>query len=135
MSAIPTSIGAITLFVEDPRRSKVFYDEVFGLQTIYEDENAATFRLENVLLNLLATSAAGELVEPAAVAHGDSGSRFQLTIWVDDVDAACGELATRGVRLLNGPQDREWGVRTAAFADPDGHVWELAQELSPSGGA
>ena len=34
----------------------------------------------------------------------------------------------RGVELLNGPLDREWGVRTAAFADPDGHVWEVAQE-------
>jgi catechol 2,3-dioxygenase-like lactoylglutathione lyase family enzyme len=33
------------------------------------------------------------------------------------------------VELLNGPLDREWGVRTAAFADPDGHVWEIAQEL------
>jgi catechol 2,3-dioxygenase-like lactoylglutathione lyase family enzyme len=34
------------------------------------------------------------------------------------------------VELLNGPIDREWGVRTAAFADPDGHVWEVAQERS-----
>jgi uncharacterized glyoxalase superfamily protein PhnB len=25
--------------------------------------------------------------------------------------------------------DREWGMRTAAFADPDGHIWEFAQEL------
>ena len=25
--------------------------------------------------------------------------------------------------------NRAWGMRTAAFADPDGHVWEVAQEL------
>jgi uncharacterized glyoxalase superfamily protein PhnB len=25
--------------------------------------------------------------------------------------------------------DREWGVRTACFTDPDGHVWEVAQQL------
>ncbi len=31
--------------------------------------------------------------------------------------------------LLNGPQDRPWGRRTAAFADPAGHVWELAHEI------
>jgi catechol 2,3-dioxygenase-like lactoylglutathione lyase family enzyme len=48
---------------------------------------------------------------------------------VEDVDGACTELAARGVRLLNGPIDRPWGVRTAAFADPDDHVWELAQQL------
>jgi uncharacterized glyoxalase superfamily protein PhnB len=46
---------------------------------------------------------------------------------VEDVDAAARGLAERGVTLLNGPVDRPWGVRTAAFADPAGHVWELAQ--------
>ena len=51
---------------------------------------------------------------------------MQLTLGVDDVDAACAELAARGVELLNGPMDRPWGIRTAAFADPSGHIWELA---------
>ena len=82
MSAAPTSVGAITLFVEDPERSKSFYEELFGLSTVYEDEDSAAFKLDNLLVNLLASSAAGELVEPAVVADGDSGSRFQLTIWV-----------------------------------------------------
>ena len=35
---------------------------------------------------------------------------------------------SRGVELLNGPMDRPWGIRTAAFADPAGHIWEIAQE-------
>jgi uncharacterized glyoxalase superfamily protein PhnB len=48
---------------------------------------------------------------------------------VDDADEAARELATRGVTLLNGPMDREWGLRTAAFADPDGHIWEVASKL------
>ena len=25
--------------------------------------------------------------------------------------------------------DREWGLQTASFTDPDGHIWEIAQEL------
>ncbi len=79
---------------------------------------------------LLERGAARELIEPAAVAGADAGTAFQLTIWVDDADATCTDLAARGVELLNGPIDREWGVRTAAFADPDGHVWEVAQQLS-----
>ncbi len=52
-----------------------------------------------------------------------------LSLWVEDVDAACRELRDRGVVLLNGPVDRAWGKRTAAFADPAGAVWELAQDL------
>ena len=40
------------------------------------------------------------------------------------------ELKSVGaVALLNGPVDRPWGLRTACFADPGGHLWELAQEL------
>jgi len=131
MSAL-RSVGAITLFVEDPQRSKAFYEGVFGVPVIYEDEDAATFRFENTIVNLLKAPAAHELIAPAVVAGPETGARFQLTIWVDDADAACAELARRGVDLLNGPMNRDWGVRTAAFADPDGHVWEIAQELPTS---
>jgi lactoylglutathione lyase len=34
---------------------------------------------------------------------------------------------------LNGPVDRDWGMRTASFTDPDGHIWEIAQELAAAG--
>ncbi len=129
------SVGAITLFVDDPQRSKAFYEGVFGVPVIYEDDDAATFEFENTIVNLLRTPAARDLIAPGVVAGREAGSRFQLTIWVDDADAACAELATHGVSLLNGPIDREWGMRTAAFADPDGHIWEIAQELPRAAGA
>jgi lactoylglutathione lyase len=124
------SIGAITLFVDDPQRSKSFYQDVFGLPVVYEDENSAVVKFENTIVNLLTLSAALGLIAPATVATHEAGSRFQFSIWVDDVDAACAELATRGASLLNGPMNRPWGMRTAAFTDPDGHIWELAQELT-----
>jgi catechol 2,3-dioxygenase-like lactoylglutathione lyase family enzyme len=129
MSTPLQSVGAITLFVEDCRWSQSFYEEVFGLSVIWEDEDSAAFKFDNTIVNLLRTPAARDLIDPAAVGTREGGSRFQLTIWVDDTDAACTELATRGVDLLNGPIDREWGVRTASFTDPDGHIWELAQKL------
>ncbi len=43
------------------------------------------------------------------------------------MDATCVELAARGVRLLNGPTERPWGVRTASSRDPGGHIGEIAQ--------
>lgn len=129
MSTSLKSVGAITLFVEDPQRSKTFYQDVFDVSAIYEDEDAATLKFENMLVNLLKAPAARDLIDPGTVASREAGSRFQLTIWVDDADAVCAELTTRGVGLLNGPINREWGVRTASFTDPDGHIWEMAQEL------
>jgi catechol 2,3-dioxygenase-like lactoylglutathione lyase family enzyme len=129
---VATRVSAITLFVDDPQRSKTFYREVFDVAPLFEDEDSVAFRFENLIVNLLAVAAAPELIEPAAVGGSDAGARFQLTVPVDDADAACAELARLGVELLNGPVDRPWGVRTAAFADPDGHVWEIAQELGGS---
>jgi uncharacterized glyoxalase superfamily protein PhnB len=81
------------------------------------------------MLNLLQATQAPELVAPAAVASASRGAALLFTIRVADADAVCAELARHGVPLLNGPVDRPWGRRTAAFADPDGHVWEIAQEL------
>jgi catechol 2,3-dioxygenase-like lactoylglutathione lyase family enzyme len=127
------SVGAITLFVEDARGAQAFYEQVFDVSAIWEDEDSAAFRFENTIVNLLTIPAAGDLIDPGAVATREAGSRFQLTVWVDDADAACRQLATRGVQLVNGPIDREWGVRTASFTDPDGHIWEIAQKLPEAG--
>lgn len=131
MSALlkSASIGAITLFTEDLDRSKQFYEEAFGLPVAFQDENSAVFRFDNTLINLLKIPAAHELIEPGTVASRAAGARFELTIGVDDVDAVCAELARRGVVLLNGPVNRPWGIRTASFTDPGGHIWEIAQDL------
>jgi catechol 2,3-dioxygenase-like lactoylglutathione lyase family enzyme len=129
MSASLKNVGAITLFVENPQQSKSFYQEVFDVPLVYKDEEAAALEFENTIVNLLRIPAAGELIDPGVVASREAGSRFQLTIWVDDTDAVCAELAARGVELLNGPLNREWGMRTASFTAPDGHIWEIAAKL------
>ena len=127
MSAWPSGIRAITLFVEDVEVAKQFYREVFDFPLVFEDDDSAAFDFGNTRINLLKATAAWELIEPAVVASREAGSRLQLTIEVDDVDAMCAELATRGVVLLNGPMDRPWGIRTASFRDPGGHIWEIAK--------
>jgi catechol 2,3-dioxygenase-like lactoylglutathione lyase family enzyme len=124
----PSGISAITLFVEDLTTAKKFYGEIFGLPIKFEDDDSAVFDFGNTLINLLKTSEARELIEPAAVAPREAGSRMQFTLGVDDVDATCAELVARGVELLNGPMDRPWGIRTASFSDPGGHIWEIAKE-------
>jgi catechol 2,3-dioxygenase-like lactoylglutathione lyase family enzyme len=122
----PKGIHAITLFVEDLAAAKRFYSEVFGLPVVFETEDSAVFRFGATLVNLLMMSQAPGLVDPAKVAAKDAGVRFQFTIEVADVDAMCAELKKRGVELLNGPMDRPWGIRTASFRDPGGHIWEIA---------
>jgi uncharacterized glyoxalase superfamily protein PhnB len=80
----------------------------------------------STMINLLTISEAPELISPAAVAQAASGARMQFTLHVEDVDALVSSLRAKGVEFVNGPLDRPWGPRTACFADPAGHLWEIA---------
>lgn len=128
-SSAPKQIGAITLFVDDLAAAKEFYQTVFDLPVYYEDPNSAVFQFGDTLINLLVSSQGPNLIAPGKVASQESGSRFQFTLGVENVDDVCEELARRGVTLLNGPLDRPWGIRTASFVDPGGHIWEIAHDL------
>ena len=123
-------VSAISLFVEDLQAAKDFYSSVFRVPVVFEDAASVALRLKNLIVNLLQTDSANELVEPLSVGSRDSGPRFQLSIWVPDVDAVCVELQRRGVKLLSGPTDRPWGMRTASFVDPAGHSWEVGQSTT-----
>src|SRR5512146_855917 len=120
MEPWPKRVFAMTLFVDDLAATKAFYERVFGAPIDFEDDDSAVFNFGNILVNLLRTEAAPELIAPAHVGGPDTGVRQQLTIDVKDVDATCRDLVERGVQLLNGPMDRPWGVRTASFRDPAG---------------
>jgi catechol 2,3-dioxygenase-like lactoylglutathione lyase family enzyme len=122
-------INAITLFVADPARSRAFYEKVLGGRVMFEDADSVVFDAGNTMLNLLAAAEAPELITPATVATPDAPARSVFSFFVEDVDAECAHLVEAGIQLLNGPVDRPWGKRTAAFADPDGTIWEVAQDL------
>lgn len=119
-------IQAITLIVEDIAAAREFYTRAFGLPVHFEDDESVVFDMGGVLVNLLDAGAAPELIDPVPVAPAPAGVRMQLTVPVDDVDAMATALTDRGVDVVRGPEDRPWGVRTAAFRDPFGHLWELA---------
>jgi catechol 2,3-dioxygenase-like lactoylglutathione lyase family enzyme len=122
-------VGVITLFVADPQASKAFYARVLDTEAVWEDANSVVFKLDNgMMINLLQR---GEPVETllGPVQAAESGASFLLTVWVDDCDAEYEKLTARGASFTGAPIDRPWGVRTAAFADPDGFLWEIAQQL------
>jgi catechol 2,3-dioxygenase-like lactoylglutathione lyase family enzyme len=126
MDSWPSGVSAITLFVEDLAEATEFYQNVFGLPVAVEEDDAAVFNFGNTLINLLQLESAHELVGGVGVAGRGAGARYQFTIEVDDVDATCAELTSRGVQLLIAPTDRPWGARTASFTDPAGNIWEVA---------
>jgi catechol 2,3-dioxygenase-like lactoylglutathione lyase family enzyme len=124
-------LEVITIFAEDLAATRAFYENVFGLEVVWADEDSAVVRLEGLMINILRVERADTLVEPRAVAGAEAGARLLLTIAVEDANAVHEDLKRHGVTILNGPIDRPWGRRTVAFADPAGNVWEIAQILPP----
>jgi uncharacterized glyoxalase superfamily protein PhnB len=48
---------------------------------------------------------------------------------VEDVDGTYAELTAKGVTFVQLPTDKPWGLRMAYFADPEGNLWEITQEM------
>jgi catechol 2,3-dioxygenase-like lactoylglutathione lyase family enzyme len=126
------TLSAISLFTEDLAASKAFYTSVFGAAVVNEDAESCAVKFNNTIINLLVSSAGQELVRPAAVAPPSAGKRFQLTVWVEDLESAMAALREKGVVFLTGPETKPWGLRTVTFEDPAGHSWEVGQDVSKS---
>ncbi len=128
MSDWTKEVGAMTLFVPDLGSAKQFYEKVFGLPAQYEDDDTVMFRFTNMYVFLRKAAGAGHAPASDALELARTGAG-QFAIIVADVDAVSADLEALGVTLLSGPSDRAWGMRTITFADPGGHVWEIAQEV------
>lgn len=130
MTQSPKSVNVITLFVEDPLRSKEFYERIFDVTGIDEGHGTVIFPLDNVFLRLLRRDLAeSEMLGHVPVADSQTGAGAQLGFSVDDADAFCTKLGELGVSILYGPVDRPWGRRNAGFADLDGHVWQFGSDI------
>lgn len=99
---------------------------MFELPCIHQDDNSAVYTFGGSMINILQIEHAPELIDAAPVAAAGTGARSMFTVKVDDVDAVHVQLVSNGVEFLKGPIDPPWGLQTATFADPAGHMWEIA---------
>src|SRR3954447_18686966 len=56
--------------------------------------------------------------------------RFEMFVYVDDVDTLVSALGREGTVVVRGPADMPWGERIATVLDPDGNPVALANEPS-----
>ncbi|HEX4703551.1 MAG TPA: VOC family protein [Pseudonocardiaceae bacterium] len=55
------------------------------------------------------------------------GQRFEMFVYVDDVDASVRRLRDNGTAVLREPVAMPWGDRVAYITDPDGNPVGLAE--------
>ncbi len=120
----------VILIVEDMDRALRFYTDVLGLRLGHRSGDYAQLDTGATRLGLYTRGAMaktlGMFLKPPA--HDAPG--FEIGFKVPDVGEAFAELVGRGASAVMPPTDRPWGQRTAYVRDPDGHLIELAQDLS-----
>jgi lactoylglutathione lyase len=56
------------------------------------------------------------------------GARFEMYVYVADLDGLVRQLADADVPVLRDPEDMPWGERIATVADPEGNPVALCQQ-------
>ena len=117
----------VTLGVEDVGRARAFYERMGFVATGPSDGSVAFFPAGGVVLALFGRKA---LAEDATVEDGRAGfSGVALAHNVRseaEVEAVLAEAAAAGGRVVKPAQRAFWGGYSGYFADPDGHLWEVA---------
>ena len=57
-----------------------------------------------------------------------NGPRFEMYVYVDDVDQLVAELRAEAVRVLKDPADMPWGARMFRVLDPDGYKLSISNK-------
>lgn len=128
-------VSLITLGVADMNVSAQFY-EALGWTRVDSPDGVIAFDLISQTLGLYPRAALFEdMGLPADTKAGPSAVSFAHNLSCkEDVDALIEAAKSAGARILKAPQDVFWGGYHAYFADPDGHVWEVAHNpFSPLG--
>jgi catechol 2,3-dioxygenase-like lactoylglutathione lyase family enzyme len=110
-----------------------FYRDVMGFKANFGTENDtyADFEIGEVNISLFDKTEMSAVLETSSKPlHAEMQDAVCLTFSVESVDEFCGQLESKGIALLTKPADRpDWGIRTAHFRDPDGHLIEINQPL------
>jgi len=118
----------ITLGVSDLERSIRFYEAGLGFARVpFDSETIAFFDLGGSQLALYPRAA---LAEDAGVSPAGEGfAAFTLAQLLDssaEVRAVLARAVEAGGTLVKPGQGVFWGGFSGYFADPDGHLWEIA---------
>lgn len=120
-------VSLITLGVADLGRARAFYERLGWKRSFRKAEGVAFFQAGGMALALWPRA---ELAKDANVT--DDGGKFTGVALAyntrsrDEVDTVLAEAVAAGGRLLKPAQQAFWGGYQGYFADPEGHLWEVA---------
>ncbi|KQI73803.1 glyoxalase [Loktanella sp. 5RATIMAR09] len=123
----PQRVTLITLGVADLDRSKAFYGALGWTPTNDEGE-VVFYQINGMVLGLFGLAPlAKDQGRPDATLGTGAITLAQNFSTDAEVDAAYAAALAAGATPLKAPEKVFWGGYSGYYADPDGHVWEVAQ--------
>jgi catechol 2,3-dioxygenase-like lactoylglutathione lyase family enzyme len=117
----------VTLGVEDVPRAREFYRRLGFVAAGPGSDSVTFFSAGGVVLALFGRK---DLAKDATVSDsrpGFSGVALAHNVRSEpEVEAVLKEAAAAGGRIVKPAQRAFWGGYSGYFADPDGHLWEVA---------
>lgn len=122
----PQRITLITLGVADLTRAKAFY-AALGWTPAEETDSIVFYQLNGQVLGLFSRAAlAADQGRPDAQIGTGAMTLAQNFATEAEVDDAYAKALAAGADALKTPEKVFWGGYSGYYADPDGHVWEVA---------
>jgi uncharacterized glyoxalase superfamily protein PhnB len=119
-------VTLITLGVHDLARSRAFY-KALGWHPHSEQDRISFYQMHGTALALFPLADLGDDMDrPPSDLRTGAMTLAQNFASEADVDAAWHLALQSGATEIKRPQATSWGGYSGYFADPDGHVWELA---------
>lgn len=137
MSLPVQRVTLVTLGVADLGRARAFY-AALGWKPADETPGVSFYQMNGLVLGLfgLADLAADQGRAGAVLGTGAATLAQNFTTEAE-VDAAFAAAIAAGATALKQPEKVFWGGYSGYWADPDGHVWEMAMNpfwpLEPDG--
>ncbi len=120
-------ISMITLGVKDVKASADFYEQGLGFPRIESEPGVAFFNLNGSWLGLYGREALAEDATVTAKGEGFDGFSLAHNVHSEaEVDEVFQMAVGAGAKAVKQPQKVFWGGYSGYFADPDGHLWEVA---------
>lgn len=120
-------ISLITLGVADVQASAAFYERLGWSRSSASQEAIVFIRLKGLVLGLFSRAELAKDAGIADTAPGFSGVTLAHNLESPEaVDAAFAQALAAGAKAVKPPEKVFWGGYSGYFADPDGHLWELA---------
>lgn len=120
-------LSLVTLGVADIARSRAFYEKL-GFKASSDSNEAVTFfDAGGVVLALFGRAALADDAKAADSAPGFSGVALAHNVRSEaEVAEVLAEAEAAGATIVKPSERAFWGGQSGYFADPDGHLWEVA---------